>query len=167
MSVVLFVEVGVVLLSCACVVLVSQTPTGKVTGEPEVAQQLVYMTPRSTQTQVVDLVIEVKERTWILSKFSGDEPWEVVTGTLYLLETLVQKLLRQIATMIENQIKWIRDSRVCCGLVAWVTGCDDCLFESSVTQNWKTELSVQALGARGIELCEKLKCGAMDGTLTR
>ena len=39
MGVVLLVEVGVVLLrrGGACIVLVSQTPTGKVTGEPEVA----------------------------------------------------------------------------------------------------------------------------------
>ena len=54
----------------------------------------------------------MKERTWILSLCSGDQLWELVKGTPYFLETLVQRFLRKIATMSENQIKWIRDSRV-------------------------------------------------------
>ena len=56
MGVVLLVEVGVVLLrrGGACIVLPSQTKIGKVTEEPEVAQQPVDLTPRSMKTEVVD-----------------------------------------------------------------------------------------------------------------
>ena len=59
MGVVLLVEVRVVLLrrGGACTVLVSQTLNGKVTGEPEFAQQPVDTTPRSMQTEVVDHAI--------------------------------------------------------------------------------------------------------------
>ena len=54
----------------------------------------------------------MKERTWILSLCSGDQLCVLVKGTPYFLETLVDLFLRQTATMRENPIKWIRDSRV-------------------------------------------------------
>ena len=44
------VAVGVVLLSYACISIVSHRPTGNVTSKPEVAQQRVNMTPNWRNT---------------------------------------------------------------------------------------------------------------------
>ena len=87
-GVVLLVTVGVVLLSCACFVHYSHLPTGRtVTREPEVARQPCCMTPRSMRAEIMN---HVKERQG----------------------SLVQ-LLRRIATMSEDQVKCIYNSRVC------------------------------------------------------
>ena len=75
MGVVLLVTVGVVLLSCACVVCDPHLPTGNVhvTREPEVAPQLSCMSPRTRRD-----IDHVKERTWILSWYSGDQLWQLM-----------------------------------------------------------------------------------------
>ena len=44
------VAVGVVLISCACILFVSHRPTGNVTSKPEVAQQPVDVTPNWRNT---------------------------------------------------------------------------------------------------------------------
>ena len=60
-GVVLLVTVGVVLLSCACIVHYSHLPTGSiVTREPEVARQPSCMTPRSMRAEIIN---HVRERT--------------------------------------------------------------------------------------------------------
>ena len=87
-GVVLLVTVGVVLLSGACIVHYSHLPTGRtVTREPEVARQPSCMTPRNMRAEIIN---HVKERQ----------------------ESLVQ-FLRRIATMSEDQVKCIYNSRVC------------------------------------------------------
>ena len=72
MGVVLLVTVGVALLSCACAVFDPHLPTGNVhvTREPEVARQPSGMTLRSTRAEIINYV---KERTWSLSLYSGDQ----------------------------------------------------------------------------------------------
>ena len=74
-GVVLLVAVGVVLLSCACNVCDPHLPTGNVhvTREPEAAKQLSCMSPRTMRDEDID---HAKERTWILSWYSGDQLWE-------------------------------------------------------------------------------------------
>ena len=72
MGAMLPITVGVGLLSCVCkIVLDQRLPTGNVyvTRKPEVARQPSCMTPRSKQ---VENISHVKERTWILSWYSGD-----------------------------------------------------------------------------------------------
>ena len=87
-GVVLLVTVGMVLLSCACIVRYSFLPTGKTaTREPEVARQPSCVTPRSMRAEIIN---HVKERQ----------------------DSLVQ-FLRRIATMSEDQVKCIHTSRVC------------------------------------------------------
>ena len=125
MGVVLLVTVGVVLLSCACIVCDSHLRTGNVTREPEVAKQLSCMSPRSMRAHDID---HVKERTWILSRYSGGQLLQLMMlNTRSFCENL-----RHIATMSEDQAKCICNSRVCCEFVGWVTGCDDNLNESRV-----------------------------------
>ena len=72
MGVVLLFTVGVVLISCACAVSVLHLPTGivHVTREPVIAKQGSCMSPRTMQNDSLD---HVKERTWILSRHSGNQ----------------------------------------------------------------------------------------------
>ena len=106
-GVVLLVTAGVVLLSCACFVHYSHLPTVRtVTRKPEVARQPSCMTPRSMRAEIID---HVKERQ----------------------DSLVQ-FLRRIATMSEDQVKCIYNSRVCGEFFDWVTSCDDYLYESKL-----------------------------------
>ena len=70
-GVVLLVTVGAVLLSCACIGCYSHLPTERnVTREPEVARRQSCMRPKSMRAGDID---HVKERTWILSWYYGDQ----------------------------------------------------------------------------------------------
>ena len=107
-GVILFVTARVVLLSCACVVCYPHLPTGNATGEPEVAKQLMCMSPRSMQADDTD---HVKERTWILSGYSGDQLWQLMMwNTRSFCGKLVQ-FLRHIATVSEDQQVYLQFSR--------------------------------------------------------
>ena len=134
-GVVLLVTVGVVLLNFACMVCYVHLPTeGKVTREPEVAKQPSCMNPRSMRADDID---HVKQRTWILSGYSGDQLWQLMMlNTRSFCGKLVQ-FLRHIAPMSEDQVKCIRVCRVFpIGLqVAMAT----CTNPESLT-NWNTEL---------------------------
>ena len=85
-----------------------------------------------------DDIDHVKERTWILSWYSGDQLWQLMMlNTRSFCGKLVQ-FLRHIATMSEDQAKCICNSRVCCEFVQvamtsctnpelltkWNTSCD-------------------------------------------
>ena len=48
------------------------------TREPEVAKQQSCMNPRSLRADDID---HVKERTWILSWYSGDQLWQLMVIT--------------------------------------------------------------------------------------
>ena len=131
----LLVTVGVVLLNFACMICYSHLPTeGNVTREPDVAKQQSCMNPRSMRA---DDINHVKERTWILSGYSGDQLWQVMMlNTRSFCVKLVQ-LLRHIATMSEDQVKCIRICRVFpIGLQVAMTTCTS---PESLT-NWNTEL---------------------------
>ena len=93
----ILITVGVVLLSCACIVCYSHLPTGRnVTREPQVAKQQSCMNSRA------DDINHVKERTWILSWYSGDQLWQLmILNTRSFCGKLVQ-FLRHIATMSEG-----------------------------------------------------------------
>ena len=63
-GVVLLITVGVVLLSCACIVCYSHLSTGRnLTREPEIAKQQSCMNSKSMRADDID---HVKERTWAL-----------------------------------------------------------------------------------------------------
>ena len=100
----LLITVGVVLLSCVFAVLVSHLPTGSVhvTREPAIAKQC-GMSPRAMQDDDLNH-LNVAERTWILSWYSGDQLRQlIVSNTRSLCGKLVQ-FLRYIAIMSKNQM---------------------------------------------------------------
>ena len=106
------------------------------------------------------IIDHVKERTWILSWYSGHQlpPADVlmVLNTRSFCEKLVQ-LLRHVAIMSKDQVKCFCNSRVCCECVGWDTRCDDYLYESRVAHDWKTEIHLytscaRQREARGVEL---------------
>ena len=72
LGVVLLITVGVVLLCCACAVIVSHLLV-HVTREPAIAKQC-SMSPRAMQDDDLDHS-NVIESTWILSWYSGDQQW--------------------------------------------------------------------------------------------
>ena len=156
-GVVLFVAVGVVLLCSACIVCYPHLPTGR---EREVARQLSCMSPRSMRA---DDIHHEKERTWILSWYSGDQLWQPM-----MLDTRSFYGKLHIATMSEVQAKCICNSRVCCEFVGWVTGCDDFLYESRVARELKYRFVITSCArqreTRGIELRRKLNSSTMRVT---
>ena len=141
-GVVLLVTVGVVLLSCACIVHCSHMPTGRtVTREPEVARQPSCMTPRSMRTEIIN---RVKERQ----------------------DSLVQ-LLRRIATMSEDQVKCIYNSRVCGEFfLNGLQSCDDYLYESKLWSNDRIHtqaLSEERTGDHGdLKRCSRIGIPSCD-----
>ena len=93
-----------------------------------------------------DDIDHVKERTWILSWYSGDQLWQLMMlNTRSFCGKLVQ-FLRHIATMSEDQVKCIRNSRVCCEFSDWVqvamTACTnpESLVRSAVAADGDYEL---------------------------
>ena len=78
MGVVLLVAVGVVLLSCVCIVCYPHLPPGSVTRKPEVAKQLSCMSPRTMRADDIDHVRE-RERMLNLSLYFGDQLWQLMT----------------------------------------------------------------------------------------
>ena len=76
-GVVLLITVGVGPLSCVCAVFNPHLPTGSVhaTREPEVARQPRGMILRSMRTKIIN---HVKERTWSLSWYCGDQLWQLM-----------------------------------------------------------------------------------------
>ena len=124
-GVMLLVTVAVELLGCACIACYPHLPTGNVTREPEVAKQLSCMSPRSMRADDID---HVKERTWILSGYSGDQLWQLMMWNTRSFCGKVVQLLRHIATMSEDQTQYICNSRGCCEFVSW----DDHLYDSRV-----------------------------------
>ena len=101
-GVVLLDTFGVILLSCACIVHSSHLPTGRTaTREPEVARQPSCMTLRSMRPEIIN---HVKERTWSLSWYCGDQLWQlmVMLSARCCRDTLVQ-FLRRIAIMSVDQ----------------------------------------------------------------
>ena len=80
LGVVLFITVGVVLLSCVFAVIVSHLSIGNphATREPAIAEQC-SMSPRAMQDDDLHH-LNVTESTWILKWYSGDQLWQLVVG---------------------------------------------------------------------------------------
>ena len=85
-------------------------PTGSVpvTREPEVVRQPSGMNLRSMRLEIIN---HVREKTWSLSWYSGDQLWQLMENAQYCRDTLVQ-FLRRTAIMSENQTRCSSDDRV-------------------------------------------------------
>ena len=102
MGVVLLITVGVVLLCCVFAVIVSHLPTGNV-HVTAIAKQRGCLILRTMQDDDLDH-LNVTERTWILSWYSGDQLRQLMmSNTRSLCGKLVQ-FLRHVVIMSENQI---------------------------------------------------------------
>ena len=142
MRVVLLITVAVVLQSCAGIVHYGHLPTGRtVTREPEVAKQQSRMNLRSMRAKSIN---HVKERTWSLSRYSGDQLWQLMMVMLaWFCRDSLEKVSRRIAIMSEDRNTCGYEYRVDSEFFG-CTVCDDCLYRSML---WSRDrIHTQALG---------------------
>ena len=92
-----------------------------------------------------EIINHVKERTWILSWYAGDQLVQlmVMLNARCCQDTLVQ-FLRRIAIMSENQTMCSGDNRIWGEFFDWVTEGGDYLYESKLGSHYR--IHTQALG---------------------